>query len=182
MPSHCAERKKSRWRRNVSVALSAVLVAGAAVWWPARVIAYLLHADAVPTLNGDAGSHAIESQALSAAAVTVVSEECGESKPVRGVRPSGSPAAVASFKVAAKEAGLPTGSGASLAFVGSRSAYADIVVSTDRPYALANSTAPTKIALYGTELPAMRALVAVILGKAEARGKLPVDGMTVKEC
>lgn len=148
----------------------------------ARVIAYLLHVDAAPQLNGDAGSHAIESQALSAAAVTMVSEVCGKRKAVTGVRPSGTPAVVANFKVAAKEAGLPTGSGASLAFVGSRSAYADIVVSTDRPYALANSTAPTKIALYGTEVPAMRALVAVLLGKAEARGKLPVDGMTVKEC
>lgn len=148
----------------------------------ARVIAYLLHVDAAPQLNGDAGSHAIESQALSAAAVTMVSEVCGKRKTVTGVRPSGTPTVVANFKVAAKEAGLPTGSGASLAFVGSRSAYADIVVSTDRPYALANSTAPTKIALYGTEVPAMRALVAVLLGKAEARGKLPVDGMTVKEC
>jgi beta-N-acetylhexosaminidase len=112
----------------------------------------------------------------------MVSEPCGKVKPVTAVRPSGSAEAVANFNVAAKEAGLPTGSGTSIAFVGSRSAYADIVVSTDRPYALVNSSAPTKIALYGTDLPAMRALVAVITGKAEARGKLPVDGITVKEC
>ncbi|MDR7087720.1 beta-N-acetylhexosaminidase [Aeromicrobium panaciterrae] len=148
----------------------------------ARVIAHLLHADAAPQLNGDAGSHAIESQALSAAAITMVSEVCGASDPVTAVRPSGSSAAVANFKAAAKEAGLSTSGGSSLAFTSSRSAYADIVVSTDRPYALANSTAPTKIALYGTELPAMRALVAVLTGKAEARGKLPVDGIAVKQC
>jgi beta-N-acetylhexosaminidase len=148
----------------------------------ARVIAHLLHADAAPQLDGDPGSHAIESQALTAAAVTMVSEVCGKTKPFTAVRPSGSAATVANFKIAAKEAGLSTASGATLAFTSSRSAYADIVVSTDRPYALENSTAPTKIALYGTELPAMRALVAVLTGKAEARGKLPVDGIAVKQC
>jgi beta-N-acetylhexosaminidase len=148
----------------------------------ARVIAYLLHADAAPHVNGDPGSHETESQALSAAAVTMVSEPCGKANPVTTVRASGSTDAVANFNVAAKEAGLPTGSGTSIAFVGSRSAYADIVVSTDRPYALVNSSAPTKIALYGTDLPAMRALVAVITDKAEARGKLPVDGIKVEEC
>jgi len=148
----------------------------------ARVIAYLLHADASPHVNGEPGSHATESQALSAAAVTMVSRPCGTVDQVTAVRPSGSSEAVANFEVAAKEAGLTTGRGTSIAFVGSRSGYADIVVSTDRPYALASSTAPTKIALYGTDLPAMRALIAVITGKAEARGKLPVDGISVKEC
>jgi len=148
----------------------------------ARVIAYLLHADATPHLDGEPGSHAIESQALSAAAVTMVSEVCGKENVVTAVRPSGSAESVTNFKLAAKEAGLATTAGPSLAFVGSRSAYADIVVATDRPYALANSTAPAKIALYGTELPAMRALVAVLMGKAEARGKLPVDGIPVNAC
>ncbi len=148
----------------------------------ARVIAHLLHADAAPQMDGDPGSHAIDSQALSAAAVTMVTEVCGTSEPVTAVRPSGSSEAVANFKIAAKEAGLSTASGATLAFTSSRRAYADIVVSTDRPYALENSTAPTKIALYGSGLPAMRALVAVLAGKAEARGKLPVDGITVKQC
>ncbi len=148
----------------------------------ARVIAYLLHGKAAPHLDGAPGSHEIESQALSAAAVTMVDRACGADKPVAGVRPSGSPEAVANFQVAAKDAGLPTGSGPSLAFVGSRGAYADIVVSTDRPYALASSVAPTKIALYGSDVPAMRALVAVLQGKAEPRGKLPVDGMKTGEC
>lgn len=147
----------------------------------ARVIAHLLHADAAPHENGDPGSHAVESQALSAAAVTMVSEDCSAER-ITSVRPSGSPAVVSSFTAAAKEAGLGTGSGPTLAFTASRNAYADIVVATDRPYALVNSTASTKIALYGTELPAMRALVAVLTGKAKARGELPVDGITVKEC
>ena len=148
----------------------------------ARVIAYLLHADAAPRVNGEPGSHETESQALSAAAVTMVSESCGKPDPVTAVRPSGSSEAVANFRAAAKEAGLSTGGGPSIAFVSSRSAYADIVVATDRPYALVNSSAPTKVALYGTGLPAMRALVAVLTDKAEARGRLPVDGIDVKAC
>lgn len=148
----------------------------------ARVIAYLLHSDASPKLPGEPGSHETESQALTAAAITMVSEPCEKTEPVTGVRASGSTEAVANFNAAAKEAGLAIGRGPSLAFVGSRTAYADIVVATDRPYALQSSTAPTKIALYGTDLPAMRALVAVITGQAEAPGKLPVDGITTKEC
>lgn len=147
----------------------------------ARVIAYLLHSDASPRLDGEPGSHAAESQALSAAAVTRVEGPC-RLEPVPAVRPTGSAEAVASFTIAAREAGLPTGSGPSIAFTASRGAYADIVVSTDRPYALTYSTARTRIALYGTDVPAMRALVAVLQGKAELRGKLPVDGIEVRPC
>ncbi|MEO6604435.1 MAG: glycoside hydrolase family 3 N-terminal domain-containing protein, partial [Aeromicrobium sp.] len=36
MPSHRAAPEKSHWQRNVSVAMSAVIVGGAAVWWMGR--------------------------------------------------------------------------------------------------------------------------------------------------
>lgn len=147
----------------------------------ARVIAYLMHADASPRLGGEPGSHAAESQALSAAALTLVDGPC-KVTPVTSVRASGTAEAVASFDVAAKEAGLPTGSGTSVVFAGSRGVHGDVVVSTDRPYVLAYSSAKAKLALYGTDVPAMRALVAVLQGTAEPRGKLPVDGMRVREC
>ena len=149
----------------------------------ARVIAYLLHAAASPRLPGDPGSHQEESEALSAAALTVVARPC-PTVPITAVRPGGSPSAVASFTVAAQEAGLPIGSGPSLIFLGqgSTATYGDIIVATDSPYSLAQSQAPTRIALYGNDQPAMRALVKVLTGKAEAVGRLPVGGVEAKRC
>ncbi len=147
----------------------------------ARVIAYLLHADASPQLNGEPGSHAAESQALSAAAVTLVDGPC-KLTPVTAVRASGSSEAVANFNLAAQEAGLPTGSGRPSP---SPDRGVRTATSWSRPIARtrwSTARAKTKIALYGTDVPAMRALIAVLQGKAEARGKLPVDGIEAKEC
>ena len=142
----------------------------------ARTIAYLLHAQASPELPGTPGSHADESQALSARAATVVAHPCPVPR-ITSVSPSGSSEAVAAFRTAAQEAGLAIGPGTSVALLGPGvpAATADVVVSTDTPYGLARSSAPTKVALYGRDLPAMRALVAVLTGKARAQGKLPVD-------
>lgn len=142
----------------------------------ARTIAYLMHSQASPELPGEPGSHADESQALSAKAATVVAHPCPVPK-ITAVAPSGSSDAVAAFRIAAEEAGLPLGSGTSVAFVGPSvpAASADVVVSIDTPYGLARSSAPTKVALYGRDVPAMRALVDVLLGDARALGKLPVD-------
>ncbi|MCW2788043.1 MAG: beta-N-acetylhexosaminidase [Aeromicrobium sp.] len=142
----------------------------------ARVIAYLLHAEASRALPGEPGSHADESEALSASAATIVAHPCPVPR-VTAVTPSGSPSAVAAFRTAAQEADLPIGSGTSVAFLGEgvRSSSAAVVVSTDTPYGLAASSAPTKIALYGRDLPAMRALVKVLQGKERALGRLPVD-------
>lgn len=142
----------------------------------ARTIAYLLHGQASPDLPGEPGSHVDQSQALSAKAATIVAHPC----PVRritAVAPSGSTEAVAAFRIAAQEAGLPLGSGTSVALLGPgmAAASADVVVSTDTPYGLARSSAPTKIALYGRDVPAMRALVDVLMGDQRALGKLPVD-------
>lgn len=150
-----------------------------------RVIAYLLHSDASRRLPGEPGSHTAESEALSAAAVTAVSRPC-PAPVVTAAAPTGSPVAVASFRTAAQDAGLALGSGTTIAFLGpgGSGAYADVVVSTDTPYGLAGSSAPTKIALYGSDVPAMRALVKVLMGKADAKGRLPVagPGLTVTRC
>jgi beta-N-acetylhexosaminidase len=142
----------------------------------ARVIAYLLHSEASRALPGDPGSHTDESEALSASAATIVAQPCPVPR-ITAVMPSGSPSAVAAFRTAAQEAGLPIGSGTSVAFLGEgvRSSSAAVVVSTDTPYGLAASSAPTRIALYGRGVPAMRALVKVLQGKQPASGKLPVD-------
>lgn len=142
----------------------------------ARTIAYLLHAEGSEALPGEPGSHQAESEALSAKAATIVAHPCPVPK-IEAVMPSGSADAVAAFQIAAVEAGLPMGSGTSIAFLGPGvpAASAAVVVSTDTPYGLANSSAPTKIALYGRDVPAMRALVKVLMGDARALGKLPVD-------
>ncbi|MCL3819750.1 glycoside hydrolase family 3 N-terminal domain-containing protein [Aeromicrobium wangtongii] len=142
----------------------------------ARTIAYLLHSQASPQLPGEPGSHAKESEQLSLHAATVVAHPCPVPK-ITAVMPSGSAEAVAAFRVAAQEAGLPLGSGTSVALLGPGvpAASAAVVVSTDTPYGLARSSAPTKVALYGRDVPAMRALVKILMGKARAQGKLPVD-------
>ena len=50
-----------------------------------------------------------------------------------------------------------------------------IVVATDRPSVLGGSGAAVRIATYGTNPGAMAALVDVLLGRAEALGRLPVE-------
>ncbi|MGA8986583.1 glycoside hydrolase family 3 protein [Aeromicrobium sp.] len=142
----------------------------------ARVIAHLLHVQQLQTLPGTPGSHTEESEALSALAATVVAHPCPVPA-VTAIVPTGQASAVAAFRTAAQELGLPLGAGTSIAFLGPgyRSASADIVVSTDTPYGLASSAAPTKVALYGADVPAMRALVKILLGRQRALGRLPVE-------
>ncbi len=142
----------------------------------ARTIAYLLHAEESPALPGEPGSHAEDSERLSAMAATIVAHPCPV-PPISSVAPVGNAEAVAAFRVAAEEAGLPIGSGTSIAFLGAgaSASSASVVVSTDTPYGLAGSSAPTKIALYGKDVPAMRALVKVLMRDARAQGSLPVD-------
>lgn len=50
-----------------------------------------------------------------------------------------------------------------------------VVVATDRPYVLGTSSAPTRLATYGAGRTAMSALVAVLLGRQRAEGRLPVS-------
>ena len=144
----------------------------------ARTIAWLLHAEATDPPDGEPGSHAKESTALSAAALTVVAGPCS-AEPATSFRPQGSPDLVAAFRAAAEAAGVGTDGGPSVTLLGygSGGGVGDVVVTTDRPYPLASSTAGTKIALYGGDEPAMAALVDHLTGKAPAVGRLPVDGM-----
>ena len=51
----------------------------------------------------------------------------------------------------------------------------DIAVATDSPWVLGRVGAPTRIATYGDTAGAMNALVEVVLGRAEAPGRLPVS-------
>ncbi|MGH3363515.1 MAG: hypothetical protein ACRDOW_02210, partial [Nocardioidaceae bacterium] len=74
-------------------------------------------------------------------------------------------------------AGLRTGSGTTVALIGygGSARSADVVVTTDTPYALGRSRARVaRIAMYGDTPGAMKALVEVLLGKARAPGSLPV--------
>ena len=50
-----------------------------------------------------------------------------------------------------------------------------VVVATDRPYVLGTSGARTRLATYGAGRTAMAALVAVLLGRQRAEGRLPVS-------
>jgi beta-N-acetylhexosaminidase len=144
----------------------------------ARQIAMLLHQDRLDaTVTGAAGSSGEVSRRLSARGVTVVAGRCRGPLVGRSVRGVGDPSAVAAFHRAARRAGLRTGAGATVALIGYRGAprSADIVVSTDTPYVLSGSRARTaKVALYGDTPGAMRALVDVLRGKAQAPGRLPV--------
>ena len=51
----------------------------------------------------------------------------------------------------------------------------DVAVAVDTPYVLGSSDAPIRIATYGDTPGAMRALVAVLQGRATAPGRLPVE-------
>lgn len=87
----------------------------------------------------------------------------------------GDPADRAAFAAAAKESGLKVGSSGptvALAGYGSAPMNADVVVATDGPWVLADSTAPAKVALYSATPNSFSALVAVLRGKVTATGKL----------
>lgn len=143
-----------------------------------RMIAVLLHQrDRRPALTRRPGTSVEASYRLSAAAATAVTGPCRGRLVGKAVRATGSPEVVNRFYAAARAAGLRTGSGTSVALIGYGGAgrSADVVVTTDTPYPLASSRATvSKIAMYGDTPEAMRALVQVLLGKARARGHLPV--------
>ena len=144
----------------------------------ARQIAVLRHQrDLEPALTRTPGTSGRASYRLSAGAVTVVSGPCRGRLVGPAVRAYGPADAVARFEAVARKAGLRTGSGTTVGFVGygGTGTTADVVVTTDTPYALGRSAARVaKIALYGDTRGAMRALVDVLLGRARAPGTLPV--------
>lgn len=144
----------------------------------ARQIAVLRHQrDLEPALTRAPGTSGGASYRLSAGAATVVSGPCRGRLVGPAVRAYGPAEAVARFEAVARKAGLRTGSGTTVGFVGYRGTgtTADVVVTTDTPYALGRSSARVaKVAMYGDTRGAMRALVDVLLGRARAPGTLPV--------
>lgn len=109
-------------------------------------------------------------------AVTLVEGECeaelaGESLQIQG----GTQQDRDRLAAAAQEAGLEVGGGPVVTLLGgSTPSSGDVVVALDRPEALADSTAETKVALYGRTSESFAALVDVLTG-AEAPGALPVE-------
>lgn len=75
----------------------------------------------------------------------------------------------------AEDARLAAGTG--IGFTGFQDATydGDVAVATDTPYVLGRVGAPVRLATYGDTPGAMSALVDVLLGRAEAPGRLPVD-------
>lgn len=123
------------------------------------------------------GSSTELSRKDSVAGTTILTGQCSaplvKGSSVRLV--GGDPADRAAFTAAAKESGLTVGSSGptvALAGYGSSPMRADVVVATDGPWVLANSTAPAKVALYSATPNSFSALVAVLRGKVKATGKL----------
>jgi beta-N-acetylhexosaminidase len=174
MPPHPAAARDGIVRAVRSGRLSRARLEQAA----ARQIAALLHQrDLEPALTRKPGTSRPASYRLSAGAATVASGACRGRLVGPAVRASGPSDAVARFNAAARQAGLRTGSGTSIALIGygGGGRSADVVVTLDTPYALGRSSARlAKVAMYGDTPGAMRALVNVLVGKARAPGRLPV--------
>ncbi|MGY5317981.1 glycoside hydrolase family 3 protein [Neomicrococcus lactis] len=118
-----------------------------------------------------------ESRAISAAAITAFGSKCSGPLVGKSISITGGDARDrARLTRAAKAAGLSVGGGTSVALLGNGSvtANADVVVALDAPYGLSRSQAESKVALYGRTTGAFEALVDVLTGKSEAKGKLPV--------
>ncbi len=153
----------------------------------AKIGALMLHEQHQPAGPvSSLGSHQALSQQESAQALTVVAGACAGPYVDGPVQAVGDPADVALFTAAAQRAGLEIGAGITVGLADNAipSGDLDVVVSTDTPYVLAESVAPTKLALFGRTPGAMSALVDVLMGDATATGRLPVDlpGVDVPRC
>ena len=85
---------------------------------------------------------------------------------------------MATFRGIAEDAGLrfgKLGTKVRLLGRGDGAAPGDVVVALADPYVLGASDAPVRLATYGDTPGAMSALVDVLLGRAEAPGRLPVE-------
>ena len=122
------------------------------------------------------------SRRVSAAAVTVLAGPCSGPMVPGSVRVTGGTEGDRlKFEAAARGAGIGIGQGPLVSLIGHGkapagpdAAAADIAVTLDAPWALAESAAPAKIALYGRSQGAFDALAALLAGTAAAPGKLPV--------
>jgi beta-N-acetylhexosaminidase len=143
-----------------------------------RQVALLLHQRNQGLTTRRPGSGAAVSARWSAAAITSVQGPCSGRLVGRSVKVTGAANAVRTFRRAASDAGLRVakrGTSVRLVGYGDGPARGDVVVALDTPYVLGASRARSKLATYGQTPGAMRALVAVLLGKAPAPGHLPVD-------
>lgn len=135
-----------------------------------------------PVSPATIGSAAPAARALSDAAVTVLTGQCAGPLVSGSVTAAGGGAPVqAAFAAAAERAGLavvpPGTSGATrvrLVVAGSAASGGDVAVAVGAPYALADSSAPVKIAAFGSDPGTMDAVVAVLQGRQGAPGNLPV--------
>lgn len=154
----------------------------------ARVVATLRAQEDVPALDASViGSQHEMSVRAAAAGITQLTGPCGERLVGDSISISGGTEADrTNLAVAAQGAGLGIGSGDSVVLVGGSRYQAgggpggpgtgsgDVVVTTDRPYPLADSEADTAlIAAYGRDPATMEALVSVLLGEETAPGTLP---------
>ena len=165
-----------------------------------RMVALLLHQRGSTHRPRPAGSSGAVSQRLSAAAITSVAGACSGRLVGRQVRVTGPASAVARFRAASASAGLKVlvkkqkrtkgkkkvpVTTVRLVGPGSGPVRGDVVVALDTPYVLGRSTAErAKIATYGDSAGAMNALVAVLLGRSQAPGQLPVEvpGVSRRGC
>ncbi|MDN5892821.1 MAG: hypothetical protein L0H93_02245 [Nocardioides sp.] len=144
-----------------------------------RVLSFLIHQQKSKQVTAKPGSGAKASANLSSAAITMVAGPCrGRLVGPRVHVTGGDAEQVAALRAAAERAGLKSGSrGSEVSLIGWQGApvEADVAVALDTPYALGSSQARTKIATFGDTPGAMDALVQVLLGKARAPGRLPVQ-------
>lgn len=143
-----------------------------------RMIALLLHQQDNGVHPVTPGTSNAVADGVAAAGVTVVDGPCSGWLVRNSVQVTGPAGAVAAFKTAAHAAGLETGAeGRMVRLIGYRGkpATGGVIVALDTPYVLGRSTGRVaRIGLYNDTPSAMRALVAVLLGRASAPGILPV--------
>lgn len=148
-----------------------------------RVVTMMIWRGRTGTPPGsDPGSGADISRGVSAAAITVLAGPCDGALVPPSVRVSGGTERDRSrFETAARGAGISAGEGPLVYLIGpgkapadTEAAAADVAVALDAPWALAESTARVRIALYGRSQGAFEVLAAVLAGTATAPGRLPV--------
>jgi beta-N-acetylhexosaminidase len=143
-----------------------------------RMIALLLHEQHQGVHAVTPGTSNAVADAIAAAGITSVAGPCSGRMVGKIVNPTGPAEAVANFKAAAQDAGLPTGPhGWTIRLIGYHGSPAKggVIVAMETPYVLGQSHANlAKFATYSDTPASMRALVSVLLGHSKAPGKLPV--------
>lgn len=145
-----------------------------------------------PVEPSEASSGAAESLALSRAAITQVTGECGEALVGSRIHVhGGSTQDWDMFVAAAEEAGLQVvpleksaDSDVRLITKGGRTGKADVAIALDGPWLLERTTAPVKLAVYGHSAGAFEAVADVLTGAEPAPGHVPVnlDGLPASSC